>query len=109
MNGIAIHDLKDGVLAFDLEEILTAIGEAAQSSEWRVRPDRFWYIADEDVHLFDAPREPASWATGAAFASAVRQVRQIVDGVFEGRRPGRISALARRAGHRQLLVGGLFQ
>jgi hypothetical protein len=88
MGGIAIHDLENGGLTFDLRDILTALGPPALASEWRVRADAFSYTADVDVPIFESRRQTSAWIDGVAFAEAAQAVIQVIEGVFEGRRPG---------------------
>ena len=86
MTGIAIHDMDGNTLAFDLAELLAAVGAPALTSEWRVRSDPLQYIAEKDLPAFEMPGD--RWLNGADFDRAASDVQQVIDGVFEGRRPG---------------------
>jgi hypothetical protein len=88
MAGIRIHDRsEEHVLAFDLEDLLGALGEDAERSEWRcsigecipkdgARPDL------EDAYG-SGIRLP-----GSQLLALASETLQIVDGVFEAFRPG---------------------
>jgi hypothetical protein len=88
MAGIRIHDRTgEDVLAFDLEDLLAALGKDAERSEWRcsvgecipkdaARPDL------EDAYG-SGTRLP-----GSQLLALASETLQIADGVFEAFRPG---------------------
>jgi diaminopimelate decarboxylase len=85
VQAVTIHDLRDGVLAFDLIDILRVLGPDAESSSWRGKnvdctgdlADEMHGFSDSDVAL-----------TGAAMLRLAGGVLQIIDGDFEAYRAG---------------------
>lgn len=88
MAGIRIHDrTDDDVLAFDLSNLLEALGKEAELSEWKCNVD--WCIAKEGArpHLEDAYNVPVR-LSGPELLALASETLQVVDGAFEAFRPG---------------------
>ena len=88
MKAIRIHDLKYGVLAFDLRDILAALGPKAITAAWTVGPveegqpdglDVTGSAADELEKLAQSGIRIA-----VNFVELARNVRQVIWGKFEG-------------------------
>ncbi len=87
MAGIRIHDRSDDhVLAFDLADVLDALGDSARGSVWKCSVGEC--IAEEGARpdLEDAYNASAGLA-GPALAELAADTIQVVDGVFEAFRP----------------------
>lgn len=84
MKGLSIHDMQDGGLAFDLQEVLEALGAPACEAWWRARP-RVWYVTEENspVPALYSEERPGPWTRGTDLLEASAHVRQVIDGVLE--------------------------
>ena len=88
MAAIRIHDLTDEhVLAFDLADLLQALGEPARLSQWKCSVDEC--IAQDDARpgLEDAYNAPLG-LSGPEIHAVAAETLQVIDGVFEAFRPG---------------------
>jgi hypothetical protein len=87
MAAIRIHDLTDDhVLAFDLAELLDALGKPAELSAWKCNVGECIAQDDAPADLEDAFNAPAG-LSGAELVALAAETLQIVDGVFEAFRP----------------------
>src|SRR5690349_2519553 len=83
LQAVTIHDIRDGVLAFDLIDILRVVGPDAESSLWRCRNvECTGDLADELHRVSDAE----ATVSGAEMLRLARGVLQIIDGDFEAYR-----------------------
>jgi hypothetical protein len=83
MNGLRIDDLAEGrYLAFDLREILAALGPQARTSRW-VCTD-LWCIpfGEPDESVLEKQYSPGSTITGEELVRLAAKIRQVVDGTF---------------------------
>jgi hypothetical protein len=85
MRGLRINDLKDHHLAFDLRDLLHALGPSALSAWWRPRTP-VWYIAEEEASIdaLEWREGDAQWTSGSQVLNETQRLRQVVDGVIEG-------------------------
>jgi diaminopimelate decarboxylase len=82
-HAVTIYDIRDGVLAFDLIDILRIVGPDAKSSSWRCRNvDCSGDLAEELHRVSDAE----SAVSGAEMLRLASGVLQIIDGDFEAYR-----------------------
>lgn len=88
MAGIRIHDLTDEhALAFDLADLLEALGKQAEISAWKCSVGECIAQDGARIDLEEAYGLPAGISGSEIFALAAETL-QVVDGVFEGFRPG---------------------
>jgi hypothetical protein len=83
MNGLRIADLAEGGhLAFDLKEILAAIGPAVSTSRWLCTD--LWCIpfGEPDDQALEACYRTGSFIGGEELVELAAQTRQVVDGTF---------------------------
>lgn len=79
MRGITITDMKNGVLAFDLIDILNIVGDKALDSLWEVSnveavgesADSLHYLSDANARL-----------SGSELRKIATGVDQVIDGTF---------------------------
>src|SRR4051812_33080297 len=81
---VTIHDIRDGVLAFDLIDILRLAEPDAGSSGWRCRNVECTGDLAEELHRVSEADLAVSGGEMLRLASGVRQV---IDGDFEAYRP----------------------
>jgi hypothetical protein len=82
---VTIHDVRDGVLAADLIDILRLAGTDAESSSWRCRNvDCTGDLAGELHRAADA----GSVLDGREMLRLAGGISQVIDGDFEAYRPG---------------------
>src|SRR5262245_43390510 len=87
MHGIRIRDLKEGVLAFDLVDLLEVLGLSVRSSTWKCNVE--WCISVEDARPnLEAAYNASKRLTGTQLLTLAAETRQIIDGSFEAFRPG---------------------
>lgn len=85
MRGITISDIEGHLLAVDLIDILKVLGEEAEGSEWRLsRVEAVGPVANE----LQALSGEGGRLSGSKLVQLAGQVKQIVNGEFEGYRPG---------------------
>lgn len=84
MRGIRIRDLDGGHLAFDLKELLDAVGASALSSEWKCSIAEL--ISIESVESLESAYENAPRISGPKIRDLAAQTRQVIDGTFEAYR-----------------------
>lgn len=53
------------------------------AARWRALP-RLSYHGDTDVKEFEADTMPGPWMSGERFLASSRQIRQVINGRFEG-------------------------
>jgi hypothetical protein len=88
MAGIRIHDSTDEqVLAFDLADLLEALGKAAELSSWKCSVGECIAQHDARADLEDA-FSAASRLSGPEILDLAAESLQVIDGVFEAFRPG---------------------
>jgi hypothetical protein len=89
MRGIIISDLQDGVLAFDLVDILRLLGPEGLQSNWIVRrgveaigdaADRLEKLSEENGRI-----------AGTDLMEVASHIIQVIDGTFEGYRKGAVT------------------
>ena len=88
MAAIRIHDLTDEhVLAFDLADLLAALGKDAELSAWKCSVGEC--IAQDGARpdLEDAYSSPVR-LSGPELLALASETLQVIDGVFEAFRPG---------------------
>jgi hypothetical protein len=76
-----------GGLAFDLPEVLGALGEKAQSWVWRGRDIQYVSRDERDVAVIQELAAGRALA-GADLIAGLEQLLQIIDGEFEATEPG---------------------
>jgi hypothetical protein len=86
MKAVMIRDMEpqDRFLAVDLRHVLTALGQRALVSEWRVRD--VWATGDATPTLEGL--DEAQVVSGQRLFELAQNVVQIIDGVFSGYEPG---------------------
>ena len=86
MKAVMIRDMEpqDRFLAVDLRHILTALGQRALVSEWRVRD--VWATGDATSDLESLTEEEV--VSGQRLSELAQNIVQIIDGVFSGYDPG---------------------
>jgi hypothetical protein len=84
MQGMSIRDLSDSRPAFDLRDLLEALGPTALTAWWRCRTP-VWYIAKEDVTIdaLEWRDGEAEWVRGSQLLKETQALHQVVDGVIE--------------------------
>jgi hypothetical protein len=83
MPGLRIHDEnRQGVLAFDLADLLELLGDAARTSTWRCSVYEYISIETARAYLQDAYNTPKV-LTGTELLALAGETRQVIDGVFE--------------------------
>lgn len=83
MHGLKIADLVDGVLAFDLKEVLSVIGEPAISSTWKCsQVECLGENAERLGEISDSGRR----ISGQELFEIAKGVYQVIDGEFEAYR-----------------------
>lgn len=88
MAAIRIHDRTDEhVLAFDLADLLEALGKPAELSAWRCNVGDCIAQDGARADLEDAFNAPTG-LSGAEIVALASETLQVVDGVFEAFRPG---------------------
>jgi hypothetical protein len=88
MPGIRIHDRTDEhVLAFDLEDLLAALGKDAELSAWRCSVGECLAKDGARPDLEEAYSSPVR-LSGPEIVALASETLQVVDGVFEAFRPG---------------------
>ena len=81
---VTIYDLQNGVLAFDLIDILQLAKEEVLASTWRCRHVEAFGTCAEDLHR---ALNEGSTLSGAQLLRFAAEIHQIIDGDFEARRP----------------------
>lgn len=88
MAGIRIHDLTDEhALAFDLADLLDALGKQAELSAWKCSVGECISQDGARADLEDAYSSAVGLSGPEIFALA-SETLQVADGIFEGFRPG---------------------
>ena len=88
MAAIRIHDRTDEhALAFDLADLLAALGKEAERSTWKCRVGECFGRDGARSDLEDAYGSPTR-LSGPEILALASETLQIVDGVFEAFRPG---------------------
>jgi hypothetical protein len=88
MAGIRIHDrAEENVLAFDLEDLLAALGEDAERSVWTCSVGEC-IPKDGARPGLEAAYGSGSRLPGAQLVALASETLQVVDGVFEAFRHG---------------------
>jgi hypothetical protein len=85
MHAITIHDIRNGLLAFDLLDILKLYEADIYASSWKCR--NVWCIHKDgrELHLFS---EKPKALTGKEMLQFATEVQQTIDGEFIGTREG---------------------
>jgi hypothetical protein len=88
MAGIRIHDSTDEqVLAFDLADLLEAVGKPAELSTWKCSVGEC--IAQHDARPdLEGAYSSVVGLSGPEILDLAAETLQVVDGVFEAFRPG---------------------
>lgn len=82
MTGIRIKDLTDGrYLAFDLREVLMALGPRAEKSQWLCDVEEC--ISIEGVEYLEEKYNTGRPISGVTMIELAALTRQIIDGVFQ--------------------------
>jgi hypothetical protein len=88
MRTIQIHDLTRGVLAFDLREILAALGPRAHGTYWTVSdvasPAQALDATGDGAVVLEELALSGERTTGASLINIARTVRQTIWGEFSG-------------------------
>jgi hypothetical protein len=88
MAGVRIHDrTEEDVLAFDLAELLQALGKQAQLSSWKCNVGECIAQHGARPDLEDAYNSPGG-ISGDDLLALASETLQVADGVFEAFRPG---------------------
>ena len=92
MRGIGIYDGtgpgEPGGLAFDLAQLVEALGMRGRVARWRALPSSS-YVSDVDIAPFEAASDgPGRWISGEEFLACARAVQQVIDGEFQAMQPG---------------------
>lgn len=78
---IHIKDMRDGCLAFDLEDLLELLGGQALQSVWRCKVEEA-ISKTVPINLVDA-YNVREGHDGLSFKKLASETRQVIDGVFE--------------------------
>ena len=83
MIGIRISDYTEqGVLAFDLADLLVLLGDSARTSRWRCSVEACISAEHGRPYLEDAYNKPDA-LTGTELLGLARETLQVIDGTFE--------------------------
>jgi len=83
MNGVEIHDChRRGYLAFDLKDILRALGQDAKERVWRVEQLECTGEATPELEQIEAA---STAVTGEELLALAERTNQIIEGTFLGR------------------------
>jgi len=87
VKGLRIKDLAEGrYLAFDLRDLLSVIGPAVESSQWRCTD--LWCIPIEPVGEgeLEPQYDTGSLISGSTLTTLAARTRQVIDGEFRAHR-----------------------
>lgn len=87
MKGLRIKDLRDDrCLAFDLKDLLAAIGPSAKSAFWRCT--ELWCLPEEpnEEGMLEALYDTGTRIHGGEMVALADRTRQVIDGTFQGYR-----------------------
>lgn len=87
VHGLRIRDLENGVLTFDLHDLLALLGDRAARSDWLCLVEQCIATESGRPNLEEA-YSAAALMTGAELLELASETRQVIDGVFKGFRPG---------------------
>jgi hypothetical protein len=84
MAALSIHDLVGQGLAFDLPELLQALGPQGASAWWRPKT-KITYISRDDlpIQALEPHDRGGPWTVGRSLLELDGELRQIIDGVLE--------------------------